>query len=281
MPSILIVEDEDVLGKSMAAALSDDGPLWETYTSGDPYITFAKMANLVPDDATKASHPEMRARCKVLMLGANYGMRAFGLAQRAEIHLVEAQELMSRYASTYRIYTRWIEDLTNQALIGNTLVTRFGWPIHLPLHDDINANTYRNFPCQANGAEMMRIAAILATEAGLKICAPIHDAFLLEAPLEEIEAETARLKQIMIEASELVLGPGKQCRVDATIWRYPDRYMDDRGGDMWTQVVALARKLKTENGSFPPNAENKGGRSSAQTSPLNERPPTLLSICIV
>ena len=34
-----------------------------------------------------------------------------------------------------------------------------------------------NFPMQAGGAEMMRIAAIAATEAGIEVCCPVHDAF--------------------------------------------------------------------------------------------------------
>jgi hypothetical protein len=39
-----------------------------------------------------------------------------------------------------------------------------------------------NWPMQANGAEMMRIAAMAATEAGIEVCAPVHDAFLIAAP---------------------------------------------------------------------------------------------------
>ena len=42
---------------------------------------------------------------------------------------------------------------------------------------------------QANGAEMMRLAAIAATEAGIEVCAPVHDAFLIAAPLSRLEAD--------------------------------------------------------------------------------------------
>jgi hypothetical protein len=82
---------------------------------------------------------------------------------------------------------------------------------------------------QAHGAEMMRIACILAVERGIKLCAPIHDASLIEAPLDQIDSEVVRLKECMTEASEAVLGDGKVCRVDADIVRYPDRYMDEHG----------------------------------------------------
>ena len=40
---------------------------------------------------------------------------------------------------------------------------------------------------QANGAEMLRLACCFATEEGIAVCAPVHDAILIEAPVEEID----------------------------------------------------------------------------------------------
>lgn len=50
---------------------------------------------------------------------------------------------------------------------------------------------------QANGAEMMRIAVINAVEAGIEVCMPVHDALLIHAPLEHIDAHAAQLSTIM------------------------------------------------------------------------------------
>jgi hypothetical protein len=36
-------------------------------------------------------------------------------------------------------------------------------------------------PCGANGAEMLRLACCLATERGIEVCAPVHDAILCPA----------------------------------------------------------------------------------------------------
>jgi hypothetical protein len=44
-----------------------------------------------------------------------------------------------------------------------------------------------NFPMQANGAEMPRRACCLATEHGFSVCAPAHEAILIEAPTGQIE----------------------------------------------------------------------------------------------
>ena len=39
--------------------------------------------------------------------------------------------------------------------------------------------------------------------------------------------------------SEAVLGNRKVCGVDADIVRYPDRYMDEHGQDMWDQIMRI------------------------------------------
>ena len=55
----------------------------------------------------------------------------------------------------------------------------FGWEIKVS--KDSNPRSLRNFPMQANGAEMMRIAMILLTEDSIRVSAPVHDAFLIES----------------------------------------------------------------------------------------------------
>ncbi len=47
---------------------------------------------------------------------------------------------------------------------------------------DANPRSLRNFPCQANGAEMLRLACCLATERGVNVVAPVHDASIVEGP---------------------------------------------------------------------------------------------------
>jgi DNA polymerase I len=73
---------------------------------------------------------------------------------------------------------------------------------------------------QANGAEMLRLACILGTESGITIAAPVHDAILIEAGIDEIEDVTTRMRDIMQTASRIVLG-GLELRTDAEIVRYP------------------------------------------------------------
>jgi len=58
---------------------------------------------------------------------------------------------------------------------------------------------------QANGAEMLRLACCLATERGVEVCAPVHDAVLICAPLDRLDADIAGMRAAMAEASRIVL----------------------------------------------------------------------------
>ena len=94
---------------------------------------------------------------------------------------------------------------------------------------------------QANGAEMLRIACILLTEEGVRVCAPVHDALLIEAPLEELDEAIATAKSLMKESSRIVLDDF-ELGSDVKAFRYPERYMDKRGVVMWNTVMNLIRR---------------------------------------
>jgi hypothetical protein len=85
---------------------------------------------------------------------------------------------------------------------------------------------------------MLRLACCKATEEGIKICAPVHDAVLIEAPLDVLDQHIERMREIMAEASRIVLN-GIASRTDVEIVRYPHRYLDPRGERMWNKVMQL------------------------------------------
>ncbi len=239
---------------AIAAALSGDELLWKAYESGDPYIAFAIQAGLAPLEATKETHKDIRNRCKSVVLGTNYGMSAYGVAQAAKIHVLEAKSLLQKHRETYKKFWSWADNNENIGLLGLKLETCFGWPIQVE-SGHVKANTFLNWPMQAHGAEMMRIACVLAVERGLKLCAPIHDALLIESSNDQIDADVTKLKECMSEASEGVLGTGKICRVDAEIVKYPDRYMDEQGQGMWNKIMMLLAKRQGQLSRYPRNTD--------------------------
>jgi DNA polymerase I-like protein with 3'-5' exonuclease and polymerase domains len=236
----------------VAAALSADQALMEAYRSGDIYLAFATSAGLAPPEATKATHKETRDRCKAVVLGTLYGMGADTLATRIGRPPIEARELLRLHRQTYPCFWRWSDDTVASAVLHQQIETVFGWRLHV--EGGFNPRSLMNFPMQANGAEMLRLASCLATQRGIRVCAPIHDAILIEAPMDEIEDAVASLQACMAEASRAVLG-GFELGSEATIVRWPDRYKDDRGVAMWELVMRLLDEMGSSIGTVDPVPE--------------------------
>lgn len=218
----------------IAGALSGDGAMMEAYRSGDPYLAFAKQAGAAPADATRRSHPTIRDQFKQCVLAVQYGQGEAGLAQRLGVPVARARELMARHRAVYRRYWAWSDAVEMYAMLRGRLHTVFGWPVHVG--QEANPRSLRNFPMQANGAEMMRLACSLATERGVTVCCPVHDALLVEGPADRIEEVVATTQAAMKEASRQVLG-GFELASDAKVVQPPGRYMDDAGRRMWDTVM--------------------------------------------
>jgi hypothetical protein len=232
---------------AIAAALSGDEILWQDYFAGDVYLNFAKQAGLVPATATKSSHEAERNRVKALFLGIGYGMSAQSIAAHSGLHIDVARSLLLRHRLRYRQFWAWAEGVQNAGLLGQKIQTTFGWTWQAGYGTDVNPRSLLNWPMQANGAEMMRLACCELTEQGIMVCCPVHDAILIEASIEEIDHAVQLTQGAMERASELVLGKGKKTRTDAQIVRFPDRYADKGGIVMWQKVMAQLEKLASAN----------------------------------
>jgi len=217
----------------IAAALSGDALMRAAYESGDCYLAFAKQAGLVPAGATKKSNPTERELCKVTSLAVLFGMEWRSLALRLGRPPALAQNLLAAHRETYRTFWRWSDAAVDHAALTGSISTVFGWTVHVA--EGFNPRSLRNFPVQGNGADMMRIAACLATERGIEVCAPVHDAFLICAPLDGLDDAVAAMRTVMAEASRIVLA-GFALDTEAAIVRYPERYGDPRGQVMWDRV---------------------------------------------
>jgi len=218
----------------IAAALSGDEAMMRAYATGDPYLAFATQAGAVPPGATKHTHAAVRDQFKACVLAVQYGMGAESLAYRINQPAARARELLDLHRRTYRRFWAWSEGALHQALLGGRLWTAFGWQIFT--NDTPNGRSLGDFPMQSNGAEMLRLACIRLVADGVSICAPVHDAILIEAPLAELGDVVAHTQAVMRAASAAVLD-GFMLESDAKIVRAPERYMDKRGMRMWNQVM--------------------------------------------
>ena len=256
----------------IAAALSGDDRMWEAYDSGDPYLAFARQAGAVPADATKATHGSVREQYKACVLAVNYGMGDESLAQRIQQPVVSARRLLEMHRQTYARFWRWSQGAVDHAMLKGSLQTVFGWAVHTGT--SANRRSLANFPMQANGAEMLRLACIFATEEGIRVCVPVHDALLIEAPLEQLDHQVELTCEMMARASEITLD-GFRLRSDAKVVRYPDRYMDERGEIMWKTIQRILAGLSVDR--EPPGGGDPTGPLVGHYPPMGEHPPHLMS----
>jgi hypothetical protein len=210
---------------AVAGYKSGDDALLQLAKLADPYLHMGVSFNIIPRGGTADTHPEERQRCKGVVLGAYlYGMGAESIARKLRVSRSAGIAIWEQIHATYHRYWRWAAAHADWAAAGQPLKTPFGHTLSFDAYDDVvfSALTASNFPVQGTAAEIMRLTAIMATEAGIAVCAPVHDAFLIEAPIDKIESEIERMKIVMARAVELVLWPGCAIAVDHKIARHPD-----------------------------------------------------------
>jgi DNA polymerase I-like protein with 3'-5' exonuclease and polymerase domains len=177
-----------------------------------------------------------------MLLGVQYGMEAGTLAARAGISTFEAREMLGQHREIFTQYWKWSDDWVQHAMQTGIMRTAMGWTCRTGV-TEFNDRSFRNWPLQAAGADILRIACILATRHGIKLLGPVHDAVLIEAPIERIEADVSLMQEIMRRASRIVLNAdadgAHELSTDASIIRYPERYSDPRGEAIWDRVLGL------------------------------------------
>jgi len=220
----------------IAAKLSNDPVMMAAYQSGDAYMAFARQAGAVPADATKESHGPTRELYKSTALAIQYGMGLESLSERLDQPISIARGLLRDHHDLYRDFWKWSDGTIDYAQLKGTLWTTFGWRVGV--NPDTNSCMLRNFLMQGNGAEMLRLALIGATDRGVRVCGPIHDAMLIEAPSSDIVEAVDLTRTAMAEASRVVLD-GFQLRTEVKTVHHPHRYSDPRGTRMWEIVTRL------------------------------------------
>jgi DNA polymerase-1 len=225
--------------------------MMDLYRSGDPYFNFAKRVGVIPKDAVRGTSEEvdkLRDRYKIFLLSSQYGASSKSVASRHGISELEGHEMINQHHEVFSPYWQWSDDWVQHSLQTGMMRSAMGWTCAVGI-TETKERTIRNWPIQTACADMLRIACIMAARHRIRILAPVHDAVLIEAPIDRIEADVKLMQEIMRRASRIVLNNtasgDHELRTDANIIRYPDRYTDKRGTDMWNEVMdKLAVYLK-------------------------------------
>jgi DNA polymerase family A len=227
----------------IAAALSGDPALMADYRAGDVYHALALLCGLTDDrdaERWKSEHADERQRMKSLQLAINYGMSVPSLARGLDCHPLVASEIIERHRRKHSQLWQWRADIVQAAILERRMESVFGWPLYLS--SSPNQRTLYNFPMQANGAEMLRLAAQRLCEAGIIPCMLVHDGVLLELRDED---EIAHAKLIMRDAGRDVCD-GFEIDVDVDkVLKRGARYQDKRpvAKAMWATMMSALQEV--------------------------------------
>jgi hypothetical protein len=224
----------------IAAALANDPAMKADYTNGDPYLSLGKRMGVLPQDATKGTHGPQRDVLKSVCLGAQYGMGAQTLALKLHVPLEEAKELLQLHRRAYPRYWEYADTVVEVARFEHGIWTSMDWRLN-EAHRE-KTNSLRNFPMQATCADILRLACCLATEAGLEVVAPFHDALLVHLPLTEVNDSLEFIRGCWSRASAALLdGFELRCDLDRkkSVFEYPGRYKDGRQADFFEKALAF------------------------------------------
>ena len=176
----------------------------EMYVSNDAHMWFAIKAGAAPPGATKKTHRNIRNLYKRISLGVLYGLTAYGAAYRLQISVEQAQAIIDQHKDLFAVYWDWSERMVQSAYDRGTISTKCGWGCKVP--PDSNPRTWKNWPIQSTGADIMRMTVIYLDQMGVQLLAPVHDGFLMMCRRNELTDLESAVNSACDLAVKQVLG---------------------------------------------------------------------------
>ena len=209
--------------------ISGDQRLLALAQGPDAYLPLGQIVGLIKEpNPDPARYKDLRNRLKPASLGLLYGIGVASLARVLGTTIARAQHVWNRHHEEFAVYWTWAESLSDLAAAGGTLRTPlFGHTLGYgpgPIAA-FNSRTASNFGVQAVSADVMRAGSIFAMEtrpAWAHVLGSAHDAFVVEAPTNEIEAAIAWMSDAMDRAVKVVLGPECTIRVKVKVTHGPN-----------------------------------------------------------
>jgi len=174
--------------------------------------TASKVYNVPLEDVTK----DMRRNAKTVNFGIVYGISAFGLSERLNIHRKEAQEIINQYFDKYPGVKKYMNSTIQFARDNGFVETIMNRRRYLR---DINSNngTVRSFaernainaPIQGSSADMIKIAMINIFDEfkkrnlKSKMILQVHDELIFDTHKEEIEIVNSIVEEKMKTAFKM------------------------------------------------------------------------------
>lgn len=200
---------------AITAAVYNDKDLIKKYNAGDLYTALAQefYLNELPiefqsctPDIFKEHHSDKRNVMKECTLGLIYGITAYGLSKKLKVHEVKAQQLMDKFLDMFPTLGKSMDLAPQYGFIRGYVSTATGLQRLRAQDTERNRkekNWMVNMPVQGTAAALFKVAGNrlhqLYKRHNAKLIVALHDAFVFEAPTEELKEVASLTSQVMIQ----------------------------------------------------------------------------------
>jgi DNA polymerase-1 len=196
------------------AHLSQDPVLIEVFESGEDIhaATAAHVYGIAPNELK----PQHRTVAKMVNYGLAYGMGAPGLAERLNVPVADAREVMDQYFTVFGGVRTFLDEIVTQAYADGFTTTMFGRRRYLPELGSGNPRVRAigerqalNAPIQGSAADIMKLAMIQVDQALRKeqlssqMILTVHDELVFEVPTGAAEAPADLVTRAMTEVCKM------------------------------------------------------------------------------
>lgn len=212
---VLLSVDYSQVELRLAAEMAGVEALQRAFKDGvDIHTLTASQVFDVPLDNVDS---ETRRRAKAVNFGIIYGISGWGLAKQLGYDPADAADFIKRYLARFPEIKDYMEEKKDEARANGFVKTLYGRKCFTP---NINAKIPAqragseraavNAPLQGTAADIMKIAMakmpVALERAGLKakMLLQVHDELIFELPVEELEATSKLVREIMENAWKIM-----------------------------------------------------------------------------
>jgi DNA polymerase-1 len=210
----LLVADYNQIELRVIAHLAHDPGLIAAFTAGEDIhnATASRVFGVAPAEVT----PAQRARSKMVSYGLAYGMESYGLAQRLNIAVPEAAEILGAYFDAFPNVKAYMERTVAEARSRGYTETLMGRRRPIPELQSPNPRIRQagerqamNAGIQGLAADIFKVALVdldrALEERGTqaRLILQVHDEVILEVPPDELDDVEQLVRSTMASACDL------------------------------------------------------------------------------
>ena len=227
--------------------------MFKCYMRGDTYVGIGEAWGLITPGMAAEEVAAARKLIKAAVLGIQYQMGASKLRRYIKRPRWQAAKFLLLHKDTFWKFWKWSDDFVNSAQLNGDAISGANWDL-IGHHE--KEPTLANYPVQSTGAEILRQTCCMVVEAGIRLCAPVHDAIVVECQIGEVDQIVARVKWFMVQATRLVLNDGSMLqvggisgdiRVDHKTYAHPAHFDEGRDNPVWNLIT----RMREEDGYAP------------------------------